>query len=102
MGTTSRDLVGMVSAVSRKVGSGNRNAIMAAATEELGEIATEIAIEEGWKKREASPDGVTGETIDLLICTLDLLYHQMGDKLTTEVFLDMVKKKLDKWEAKCS
>lgn len=99
---TSRDLLSMVAAVSVKTRSYNRDATMASITEELGELATEIAIENGWKNREAGPDGVVGEGIDLLICVVDLLHMHLGHHLESEEFLDKVQLKLDKWERKCS
>lgn len=94
------DILGMVSAVSVRTGSNNREATMASITEELGELATEIAIENGWKKREAGPDGVSGEAIDLLLCVVDLLHMQFGAKLGSDEFKAQVQKKLDKWERK--
>lgn len=90
----------MVSATSLKVGSVDRNAIFRSLVEEVGELATELAIEDGTKNREASPDGVTGEAIDVLIVILDMLHYQLGDKIHGQAFLDRVQSKLNKWEAK--
>lgn len=92
----------MVSATSIKVGSTNRDAIFKSLIEEVGELATEIAIEDGTKDREASPDGVVGEAIDVLVVILDLIHREIGENIHGQPFLDRVQSKLNKWEAKAS
>jgi NTP pyrophosphatase (non-canonical NTP hydrolase) len=92
----------MVSATSLKVGSDNRDAIFKSLVEEVGELATEIAIEDGTKKRQASPDGVVGEAIDVLVVILDLLHYQLGENIHGQEFLDRVQSKLNKWEGKAN
>lgn len=44
--------------------------VQLALIEELGELATEVAIEKGWKSRQPSSDGVFGELIDVFICVV--------------------------------
>ena len=97
-----KGLIEMVKATSERVGTRNRNAILHSLVEELGELHTEVAIENGTKKREASPDGVVGEAIDVLVVILDLLHLELGEKITSQAFLDRVQSKLNKWEAKAS
>lgn len=94
------DLIQRVVRTSTKVGSDNRDAIFRSLIEEVGELATEIAIEEGTKQREASPDGVVGEAIDALVCIIDLIHNEIGDRITEQAFLERVQTKLDKWENK--
>lgn len=93
-------LIEMVKLTSERVGTRNRNAILHSLAEEVGELNTEVAIENGTKKREASPDGVTGEAIDVLVVILDLLHLQLGEQITSQAFLDRVQSKLNKWEGK--
>ncbi|UOL48435.1 hypothetical protein QGX12_gp012 [Pseudomonas phage Kremar] len=94
------NLLERVAQTADKVGSIDRNAIFRSLIEEVGELATEIAIEDGTKKREPSPDGVVGEAIDALICIIDLLHNEIGDNILEQGFLDRVQTKLDKWERK--
>lgn len=93
-------LIEMVKATSERVGTRNRNAILHSLIEEVGELHTEVAIENGTKKREASPDGVVGEAIDVLVVILDLLHLELGKDITSQAFLDRVQSKLNKWELK--
>lgn len=93
-----RNILQMVSATSMKVGSNNRDATFKSLVEEVGELATEIAIEDGTKKREASPDGVIGEAIDVLVVIIDLLHLELGENIHGQAFLDRVQSKLNKWE----
>lgn len=94
------DLIQRVVRTSKNVGSDNRDAIFRSLIEEVGELATEIAIEEGTKRREPSPDGVVGEAIDALVCIIDLLHNEIGDNILEQAFLERVQTKLDKWENK--
>lgn len=95
-----KGLIEMVKATSERVGTRNRGAIFKSLVEEVGELATELAIEDGTKKRDPSPDGVTGEAIDVLVVILDLLHLQLGEQITSQAFLDRVQSKLNKWEGK--
>lgn len=95
-----RELVRMVSKVSAEIGKRDRNAVFHSLVEEVGELATEISIENGTKKREPSLDGVIGETIDVLVVALDLLHLELGDKINSPEFLDRVQQKLDKWASR--
>lgn len=93
-------LIEMVKATSERVGTRNVDAIFKSLAEEVGELATELSIEAGTKKREASPDGVVGEAIDVLVVILDLLHLKLGNDITGQAFLDRVQSKLNKWEGK--
>lgn len=95
-----RELIEIVKATSVRVGTRNVDAIFKSLVEEVGELATELSIEAGTKKREASPDGVVGEAIDVLVVILDLLHLKLGDDISGQAFLDRVQSKLNKWEGK--
>ena len=67
------------------------------ATSELGELATEIAIEEqtyGNAHKEVD-EGSKAEAVDLLISSFALFYARGG---SVEEFVVIAHKKLDKWQ----
>lgn len=68
------------------------------ATKELGELATEIDIENGTCYKEPGADGVVGEAVDVMLCMLDLI-HQARPDLTAAEILEIARPKLAKWEA---
>lgn len=74
--------------------------ILKSLMEELGELSTEIAIEQGTKKRAPSADGVKGEAVDVFVVAVDMLRQAWGDKLFTPEFNEAVARKLTKWESK--
>ena len=74
--------------------------ILKSLLEEMGELSTEIAIEQGTKKRAPSSDGVKGEAVDVFVVAVDMLRQAWGDALFTSEFTDKVKSKLAKWEGK--
>lgn len=87
----------MIETTSKKVGTGDTQAILLSLMEEVGELATEINIENGTKKRSPSVDGVEGEAIDVLIVVCDLLTSLFGS-LESEELRTRVAGKLAKWE----
>lgn len=72
--------------------------ILKSLMEELGELSTEIAIEQGTKKRSPSQDGVRGEAVDVFVVAVDMLRATWGEDLFTQEFTDKVTSKLAKWE----
>lgn len=74
--------------------------ILKSLMEEMGELSTEIAIEQGTKKRAPSADGVKGEAVDVFVVAVDMLRQAWGDKLFTPEFNEAVARKLTKWESK--
>ena len=48
--------------------------VMVHLVSELGELAQEVIIAQGRSYKEPGKDGVVGETIDVLLCLIDLLY----------------------------
>ena len=67
--------------------------------EECGELATEIQISMGLKDKEPGPDGVVGESVDAILCLLDIIVVHQPDITSDELFVIMCKK-MDKWERK--
>lgn len=74
--------------------------ILKSLMEELGELSTEIAIEQGTKDRAPSPDGVKGEAVDVFVVAVDMLRAAWGDDLFSAEFDAKVAEKLAKWERK--
>lgn len=66
--------------------------------EEVGELSTEIMIEEGvtYKK---SDEGILGEAGDVVVCGLALMANKTTSWATVLAYLD---KKLKKWEMKAN
>ncbi|WPJ20535.1 hypothetical protein vBPFY1MI_76 [Pseudomonas phage vB_PF_Y1-MI] len=89
----------LIEATSKRVGTGDTQAILLSLMEEVGELATEINIENGTKKRAASEDGVEGEAVDVLIVICDLIASLYGS-LDSALLRDTVQRKLAKWESK--
>lgn len=89
----------MIETTSKRVGTGDTQAILFSLMEEVGELATEINIENGTKDREPSEDGVEGEAIDVLVVIGDLLTSLFGS-LESEDLHTRVAAKLAKWERK--
>lgn len=91
------DILRMIEATSKRVGTGDTQAILFSLMEEVGELATEINIENGTKDREPSEDGVEGEAIDVLVVIGDLLTSLFGSLESAEL-RTKVAAKLAKWE----
>lgn len=78
--------------------------------EEVGELATEIAIVSGHKNREQGDDGIVGETVDVICAAVDLLHlllgkdnrdgtYVMNPTQIEYVAMKIAETKLKKWEA---
>ena len=64
-------------------------------SEEVGELATELSIMEGYSKKQPGPDTISGEAVDVVICAIDLIYKVYG--LSEGEIEEIIKKKLHKW-----
>lgn len=73
--------------------------VLAALMEEVGELATEVTIQQGYSQKPRGSDGVLGEAIDVIICALDMIYLEYPS-MTEELFMKMMKPKLEKWKKK--
>jgi NTP pyrophosphatase (non-canonical NTP hydrolase) len=65
-------------------------------TEEVGELATEIAIADGFKDREPSEDGIVGEAVDVILAALDIIAITQPD-ITEKELDEMARTKCNKW-----
>jgi NTP pyrophosphatase (non-canonical NTP hydrolase) len=66
---------------------------------EVGELAEEIVIANGFSYKQPGEDGIVGEAIDVILCALDIIHKH--DPLVTEEDLEKIAiRKLAKWEAK--
>src|SRR5688572_33439430 len=59
---------------SSSVVSRTRYEVFTSLTEEVGELATEVAIAEGYSRKPVGKDGVVGEAIDVIVCALDMIF----------------------------
>lgn len=67
--------------------------------EEIGELATELNIEDGFSSKDPGEDGIVGEAMDAIICLVDLIYiHQPG--ITEDELTQICVNKLKKWKEK--
>lgn len=94
-----KNILNLITATSHKVGTGDTQAILMSLVEEVGELATELNIENGTKSRAPSEDGVKGEAVDVMIVIGDMLTHLFGSLDSVEL-QEAVKRKLAKWESK--
>lgn len=79
--------------------------ILAHTMEEVGELAQEITIKVGGKSyKKQGPDGVIGESIDAILCLVDMIYihaEKNGIEITEELLMEIAQQKLNKWQEKC-
>ena len=73
--------------------------ILKSIVEEVGELATEIAVAQGTKKRPPSPDGIKGEAIDVFITAVDMLCKAWGEDINSPELVGAVSRKLNKWNS---
>lgn len=66
-------------------------------TAEMGELADEINIAEGFRKAPPGSDGIVGETVDVILCGLDLI-RKNHPKITREDLMKIIIAKCIKWE----
>lgn len=85
--------------VSQQLCTYDKSQIMHAVTEETGELATEVAISLGFKKRTPGPDGVVGEAIDLIITAVDMINAERPG-ITADEIRHIVVTKCNKWAEK--
>lgn len=70
--------------------------------EEVGELATEVSIAEGYSNKETN-EGIISEGVDVITCVLDLIW--LGSPNITEEELEadimaVLQQKLQKWKKK--
>lgn len=78
--------------------------VFAQLSEEVGELATEINIQTGFRSdRQPGPDGILGEACDGIICLLDEIYlsQEWESGWQFEVVVEeTLRKKVGKWRTK--
>jgi hypothetical protein len=99
------DLVQKVLAVCHEINDGrDGDDVFKTIAEEFGELATELAIESGHKRRPAGSDGVFGESVDMLIATIDMIhlvnqaYSGFSDENLIQAINKYAERKLAKWK----
>jgi hypothetical protein len=65
-------------------------------TKELAEEITKYIANE-----EPGEDGIVGESIDVILCAMDLIYQQ-NPSISNDYLYELIAKKIDKWELKYS
>lgn len=78
----------------------SRYDVLSKMMEEVGELAQEVGIKEGYQKRKPGKDGVLGEAVDVIITALDLIFIDNPNIERMEV-IDVLNKKLEKWKSYC-
>lgn len=72
--------------------------LIASSSEELGEVAKAVLVEDGkkWKKKKKQlKESSASESVDLTICALAMFYNRGG---TDAELIRILEKKLNKWE----
>ena len=88
-------------AASDKIKNGrNQTRILAHTVAEVGELAEEVVIANGFSHKEPGADGIIGEAVDVIVCALDMI-HQTDPTVTEEDLVKIAVRKLARWEAKC-
>lgn len=89
--------VGVIRSASRLIKNGREpKDVLMALMEEVGELATEVAIDDGFKNKEPSEDGIVGEAIDVMLCALDVVFVAYPE-LTEKEINAITLKKCNKW-----
>ena len=99
---TTKPPAGLVETVfdgSRSVDPRSRYEVFTYLSEEVGELATEVSIKEGYSQKESGDDGITGEACDVIICALDLIYLEYPDITEAEI-IEILANKVAKWKNK--
>jgi len=72
--------------------------VMLKLQEECGELATEVGIQVGFLHKTPGNDGVLGESIDAIICLIDVIRLAYGNSVTPLMIETKLAEKLAKWE----
>lgn len=98
-----KTMIQEIFSVSGVVAPRTRYEVLASLMEEVGELATEVAIEEGYSQKEVGKDGIIGEAIDIITCALDIIWvthkYLPPEVLENKVRI-ILKSKLEKWKSK--
>lgn len=93
-------IIELVLVYSRRIKDGRtQGKVLNHLTEEQGELATEVRINEGEKLQAHGPDGVIGEAVDVIINAIDMIYLE-NPEITEAELHHVVLRKCMKWETK--
>lgn len=70
--------------------------IMHSLVSEVGELAVEVSIKEGTSYKKPDADGIIGESVDVILCALDMILS-VNPNITEEELLAIARIKCDKW-----
>lgn len=73
--------------------------VLASITSELGELADEVNINQGYSYRQPGDDGVVGEAVDIIASAIDLI-RMSNPEITEDQICAIAKRKCDKWLSK--
>jgi isocitrate lyase len=82
-----------------------RYEVLSSLMEEVGELATEVAIAEGYSRKSEGKDAIIGEAVDVIVCALDMIWvdWKNADQVDLEkLVMTILKSKLAKWKEKKS
>ncbi len=93
--------------ISKVVRPRTKHQVLNHLVQEVGELAKEVAEDEKWPYGQSGEDGITGESVDVILCALDLIWLHEGEnhidiQSVMRTVETKVKQKLDKWKAKYS
>lgn len=95
---TSTTAIGLILKTCREIKDGRTSyEILSKQMEELGEMATEIAIKNQYITKLPGKDGILGEGADVLITTVDQIFNDNPD-ITEQEIATIVARKLAKWK----
>jgi NTP pyrophosphatase (non-canonical NTP hydrolase) len=77
----------------------NSFGILSSLMEEVGELATEVGIQQGHTNKTPSDDGLLGESVDVILCALDMIRQNFPD-VTSKDLKRIAKRKCEKWKNK--
>lgn len=73
--------------------------VLASITSELGELADEVNIQQGYSYKQPGEDGIVGEAVDIIASAIDLI-RLAKPEITEEEICEIAKRKCDKWISK--
>jgi len=77
--------------------SRNSFAILASLVSEVGELAEEVAIQQGHSGKREGADGILGESIDIIVCALDMIRINFPEVTEDDIKI-IAERKCDKWK----
>lgn len=91
------DLFDVVKSASSRVDDNRTHfSVLSAIMAEVGELAEEVAIDQGKSYKQPGKDGVIGEAVDVIVATLDMI-HVHDPSITEEEIVAIVVAKCRKW-----